>query len=248
MNLPYQLVFGRICSRGLSQSVFFLFWKFWSGVCDWKDTINKFLITQWPMKPCIAIDHLHNYCLGWRRGIRWRLVSHLHMISVFPTSRKLFFSSPFRTVLCTIHVQVTDRPSPDAPSLTQAIIVQMVYCVAILIDYISYILIWRNHGHEKCMSIAQLFRDPEVSKCNQSRAPLPSNCTGFHGHHVMEKLAATFRVWISAGSTADCTRARMNNSELICGATPTDEDCFELSHARFMLKPFSSRKWKRERG
>ena len=46
---------------------------------------------------------------------------------VFPTSRKLFFLSPFRTVLCAIHVQVTDRPSPDAPSLTQAIIVQMVY-------------------------------------------------------------------------------------------------------------------------
>ena len=27
--------------------------------------------------------------------------------------------------------------------------------------------------------------DPEVSKCNQSR--WPSNCTGFHGHHVMRK-------------------------------------------------------------
>ena len=27
------------------------------------------------------------------------------------------------------HMQVTDRPSPDAPSLTQAIIVQMVYCL-----------------------------------------------------------------------------------------------------------------------
>ena len=42
-------------------------------------------------------------------------------------SRKLFFLSPFRIVLRAIHVQVTDRPSPDAPSLTQAIIVQMVY-------------------------------------------------------------------------------------------------------------------------
>ena len=50
------------------------------------------------------------------------------MISVFPTSRKLFFLSPFQTVLCAIHVRVADRPSPDAPSLTQAIIVQMVYC------------------------------------------------------------------------------------------------------------------------
>ena len=31
------------------------------------------------------------------------------------TSRKLFFLSPFRTVLSAIHMQVTDRPSPDAP-------------------------------------------------------------------------------------------------------------------------------------
>ena len=30
------------------------------------------------------------------------------------TSRKVFFLSPFRTVLSAIHVQVTDRPSPDA--------------------------------------------------------------------------------------------------------------------------------------
>ena len=43
-------------------------------------------------------------------------------------SRKLFLLSPFRTVLSAIHMQVTDRLSPDAPSLTQAIIVQMVYC------------------------------------------------------------------------------------------------------------------------
>ena len=50
------------------------------------------------------------------------------MVSVFPTSRKLFFLSPFRTVLSAIHVQVTDQPPPDAPSLTQAIIMQMVYC------------------------------------------------------------------------------------------------------------------------
>ena len=42
------------------------------------------------------------------------------------TSRKLFFLSPFRTVLSAIHMQVTDRLSPDAPSLTQGIIVQMV--------------------------------------------------------------------------------------------------------------------------
>ena len=43
------------------------------------------------------------------------------------TSRKLFFFSRFQTVLSAIHMQVSDRPSPDAPSLTQPIIVQMVY-------------------------------------------------------------------------------------------------------------------------
>ena len=32
----------------------------------------------------------------------------------------MLFLSPFRAVLGAIHVQVTDRPSPDAPSLTQA--------------------------------------------------------------------------------------------------------------------------------
>ena len=34
--------------------------------------------------------------------------------------REVLFLSPFRAVLGAIHVQVTDRPSPDAPSLTQA--------------------------------------------------------------------------------------------------------------------------------
>ena len=34
--------------------------------------------------------------------------------------RQVLFLSPFRAVVGAIHVQVTDRPSPDAPSLTQA--------------------------------------------------------------------------------------------------------------------------------
>ena len=34
--------------------------------------------------------------------------------------REVLFLSPFRAVLSAIHVQVTDPPSPDAPSLTQA--------------------------------------------------------------------------------------------------------------------------------
>ena len=51
------------------------------------------------------------------------------------TSRKLFFLSVFRTALSAIHMQVTDRPSPDAPSLIQAIIVQMVYSDKIVQTY-----------------------------------------------------------------------------------------------------------------
>ena len=42
--------------------------------------------------------------------------------------QKAVFLPPFRTVLSAIRIQVTDQPSPDALSLTQAIIVQMVYC------------------------------------------------------------------------------------------------------------------------
>ena len=41
--------------------------------------------------------------------------------------KAVFLCLMFRTVLSAIHMQVSDRPSPDAPSLTQAIIVQMVY-------------------------------------------------------------------------------------------------------------------------
>ena len=63
-----------------------------------------------------------------------------------PTSRKLFFLSPFRTVLSAIHMQVTDRPSPDAPSLTQAIIVQMVYCKPCE----------QNAAHRSCNMMLQL--------------------------------------------------------------------------------------------
>ena len=46
--------------------------------------------------------------------------------------QKAVFLSPFRTVLSAIHMQVTNRLSPDAPSLTQAIIVQMVYSFSVI--------------------------------------------------------------------------------------------------------------------
>ena len=70
---------------------------------------------------------------------------------------KLFFFSPFRTVLSAIHMQVTDRPPPDAPSLTQAIIVQMVYLLlgllwkaifsssSVLSIHMSYCLVVVDH-------------------------------------------------------------------------------------------------------
>ena len=37
------------------------------------------------------------------------------------------------------HMQVTDRPSPDAPSLTQAIIVQMVYSQVCLMKILTFL-------------------------------------------------------------------------------------------------------------
>ena len=36
------------------------------------------------------------------------------------------------------HMQVTDRPRPDAPSLTQTIIVQMVYCFSLQVTVIAF--------------------------------------------------------------------------------------------------------------
>ena len=75
------------------------------------------------------IDHLPSYMPGLETGHPVTIgQSPAYDFSV-KTSRKLFFLSPFRTVLSAIHMQVTDRPSPDAPSLTQAIIVQMVYYI-----------------------------------------------------------------------------------------------------------------------
>ena len=85
------------------------------------------------------------------------------MISVFPTSRKLFFLSPFRTVLSAIHMQVTDRVSPDAPSLTQAIFVQMVHFVSGILkkdsEYFSQFYLtttdcstdWQTKSQKKCV-------------------------------------------------------------------------------------------------
>ena len=55
--------------------------------------------------------------------------------------------------------------------------------MATLIDYILIPLDLKTivHDHALCNDMIPL--DPEVSKCNQSR--WPSNCTSFHGHHVM---------------------------------------------------------------
>ena len=57
--------------------------------------------------------------------------------------------------------------------------------MATLIDYILIPLDLKNIVHAHALRIDMIPLDPEVSKCNQSR--WPSNCTGFHGHHVMRK-------------------------------------------------------------
>ena len=55
--------------------------------------------------------------------------------------REVLFLSPFRAVLGAIHVQVIDRLSPDAPSLTRLIIVQMVYSNETLLLSTSFVLL-----------------------------------------------------------------------------------------------------------
>ena len=64
--------------------------------------------------------------------------------------QKAVFLSLFRTVLCAIHMQVTDRPSPDAPSLTQAIIVQMDWELESTPkgDKLLVWFLFRNHSHK----------------------------------------------------------------------------------------------------
>ena len=60
--------------------------------------------------------------------------------------------------------------------------------MATLIDYILIPLDFKTNIHGHALCIDMIPSDPEVSKCNQSR--WPSNCTGFHGHHVMRNLAS----------------------------------------------------------
>ena len=57
--------------------------------------------------------------------------------------------------------------------------------MATLIDYNLMSLDLKESCQCSMHEHAQLFRDSEVSKRNQSR--WPSDCTGFHGHHVVRK-------------------------------------------------------------
>ena len=54
--------------------------------------------------------------------------------------------------------------------------------MATFIDYILISLDLKAIVDAHALCIDMISSDPEVSKCNQSR--WPSNCTGFHGHHV----------------------------------------------------------------
>ena len=78
----------------------------------------------------------------------------------------------------------------------------------------------------------QLFRYPEVSKCGQSR--WPSNCTGFHGHHIMRKEYANCSLYSHHGNQFKrcCENATVKRSLSIVNfdrrivsmpGTPTDQ-------------------------
>ena len=62
--------------------------------------------------------------------------------------------------------------------------------MATLIDYILIPLDLKTIVHAHALCIDMIPSDPEVSKCNQSR--WPSNCTGFHGHHIMRNSSIAY--------------------------------------------------------
>ena len=66
----------------------------------------------------------------------------------FSVRRAAVFLTPFRTVLSAIHVQVTDRPSLDAPSVTQAIIAQMVYFRPVDYPFSNFWLETGSNSHD----------------------------------------------------------------------------------------------------
>ena len=75
---------------------------------------------------------------------------------------------------------------------------------------INYILISLDlktivHAHALCIDMIP--SDPEVSKCNQSR--WPSNCTGFHGHHVMKNSSIVLLHFTSCPTSDDVTTTLM---------------------------------------
>ena len=91
---------------------------------DWLSKSVPFII-----RVCTFPNKLFAQLLpGLETGHRWRSVSHLHINRTknSPKRRQEKQLSALRKHWN--RMQVTDRPSPDAPSLTQAIIVQMVYC------------------------------------------------------------------------------------------------------------------------
>ena len=96
------------------------------------------------------------------------------MISVFTKSRKVFFFfflSPFRTVQSAIHMQVTDRPSPDAPSLTQALIVQMIYCLMINRQNLLGFQLHNSHVHIDELKGIDVSLKRRSGLCSENSAP-----------------------------------------------------------------------------
>ena len=66
---------------------------------------------------------------GLETGHPWRSVNHLHMNRTQNRPKRRHEKQLSARRKHWYHMQVTDRPSPDTPFLTQAIIVQMVYFV-----------------------------------------------------------------------------------------------------------------------
>ena len=105
---------------------------------------------------------------------------------------------------------VTDRPSPDAPSLTQAIIVQMVYWSVISWDGFcrqtcgwvlnAHLLLWKEHNATVTMEVLKTF------EILQNGAKTASSCTKSTKHvhqecHHWSGVTPKLKVSILQGST-----------------------------------------------
>ena len=109
--------------------------------------------------------------------------------------REVLFLLPFRAVLGAIHVQVTDRPSPNAPSLTQKIIVQMVYThssLTIVFAFASCHPCNRRGTWVEEYYVLYNYKECVEKRLHTRRSSRQKRCNSGHGNET-EKRASSVR-------------------------------------------------------